>query len=153
MEAAEVGPEAGSAPATVPVAVAGTVRGAVPGPRNRHLQSSDSGCAAEAAVAEAGGRKEGQDSGRSLLAWLLMDCPAGVEGAQCRAGVETGQGSGGLRILEVKKIRGTRDNEENMRAQWQEQERKKWRDGKRREGSVHTKEETFENFVGQVKRI
>lgn len=90
-EAAGVGPEAGPAPG--PAAVAGMEEVEVPGPRSRPLQSSGSGCEVEAAAAEAGGRKEGEGTGRSLLARLLTGCPAGAVGAQRRAVVEP---SGGI---------------------------------------------------------
>lgn len=91
-EVAGVGPEAAPEPGSV--AVAGTVEVAavVPGPRSRPHQSSGSGCEVEAVVAEAGGRREGEGRGRSLLARLLTDCPAGAEGARCRAGLDPGGG-------------------------------------------------------------
>lgn len=76
------------------VAVAGTAEAAVPGPRRRPRRSSGSGCEVEAAVAEAGGRKEEGGRGRSLLALLLTGCPAGVEGARHKAGLESGGGGG-----------------------------------------------------------
>lgn len=90
MEAAGVGPEAGPAPESV--AVAGMVEVVALGPRSRPHQSSGSGCEVEAAAAEAGGRKEGEGRGRSLLARLLMGCPAGAVGARRRAGLEPGEG-------------------------------------------------------------
>lgn len=86
LEAAGVGPEAGP----VPVAVAGRVEAVVLGRHSRVRQSSDSGCEVEAVAAGAGERKEEGGIGRSLLAWLLMGCPAGVEGAQRRAGLDSG---------------------------------------------------------------
>lgn len=89
-EAAGVGPEVGPAP--VPAAAAGMGEAEVPGPRSRPRRSSGSGCEVEAAVAEAEGRKEGEGRGRSLLARLLMGCPAGAGGAQRRAGPEPGEG-------------------------------------------------------------
>lgn len=89
LEVAGVGPEAGPAPG--PVAAAGMEEEAeVPGPRSRPRRSSGSGCGGEAEAAEAGGRKEGEGRGRSLLARLLMGCPAGAGGARRRAGLEPG---------------------------------------------------------------
>lgn len=84
-----MGPEAGPEPGSV--AVAGVAEVAVVlGPHSRPRQSSGSGCEVEAAVAEAGGRREGEGRGRSLLARLLTDCPAGAEGARRRAGLDPG---------------------------------------------------------------
>ncbi len=90
-EVAGVGLEAGPVPE--PAAEAGMEEVGVPGPRSRPRRSSDSGCEVEAAVAEAGGRKEGEGRGRSLLARLLTGCP-GAEGARRRAGLEPGRGVG-----------------------------------------------------------
>lgn len=91
LEAAGVGPEAG--PVAGPVAVAWTGEAEGLGPRSRRRRSSGSGCEAGAAAAVAGGRKEGEDRGRSLLAPLLMGCPAGAVGARCRAELEPGEGT------------------------------------------------------------
>lgn len=71
--------------------MAGMEEAEVPGPHSRRHQSSDSDCAA---VAEAGGRREGEDRDRSLLAQLPMGCPAGAVGARHRAGMGPGLGSG-----------------------------------------------------------
>lgn len=93
-----VGPEVGPEPAPV----AERVEVVVPGPRSRLHQSSGSGCEVEAVAVEAGGRKEGEGRGRSLLARLLMGCPAGAEGAQRRAGLESGGGSDGCGRMGVR---------------------------------------------------
>lgn len=90
-EAAEVGPEA--APVAGAEAAAGTA--ALPGPRSRPRQSSDSGCGVEAAVAVAGERREEEDRGRSLLAQLPRGYPAGAAGPRHRAEPEPGWRSGG----------------------------------------------------------
>lgn len=84
-EAAGAGPEAGLEAGLV----AGTVEAMGPGPRSRPRRSSGSGCEVEAVAVEAGGRKEGEGRSRSLLAQLLTGCPAGAEGARCRAGPES----------------------------------------------------------------
>lgn len=85
-EAVGVGPEAELEVGLV----AGMVEAMAPGPRSRPHQSSGSGCEVEAVAVEAGGRTEGEGRSRSLLAQLLMGCPAGAEGARCRAGPESG---------------------------------------------------------------
>lgn len=86
LEAAGVGPEAGPAAAAVQAAVLDR--------RSRSRRSSDSGCEVEAVVAAAGGMREEGGRGRSLLAWLLTGCPAGAEGAQRRAGLDSGGAEG-----------------------------------------------------------
>lgn len=86
LEAAGVGPEAGPAAAAVQAAVLDR--------RSRSRRSSDSGCEVEAVVAAAGGMREEGGRGRSLLAWLLTGCPAGAEGAQRRAGLDSGRAEG-----------------------------------------------------------
>lgn len=111
----------------------------------RPHQNCDSGCVEAAEVAEAVGRKEGEDRGRSLLARPLMDCPAGVEEAQHRAGPEPGKGCGlnGRRVVE-----GARMEEKHGDG---EGDRQKWRG----ECQIHSKRENpgFEKQVVRVKRL
>lgn len=92
LAAAGVGLEAG------PVAVAGMEEVEVPAPHSRRHRSSDSGCEVEAVAAEAGGRREGEDRGRSLLARLLTGCPAVAVGEQHRVGPEPGGGAVGVAV-------------------------------------------------------
>lgn len=87
LEAAGVAPVPGS----VPAAEMGEV--GVPVHRSSSHRSSGSDCEAEAVTAEAGGRKEGEGRGRSLLAQLLTGSPAVAGGAQHRAGLEPGGGA------------------------------------------------------------
>lgn len=83
----------GAEPVPGSVAVAETGEVEVPVPRNRSHRSSGSDCEVEAVTAEVGGRKEGEDRGRSLLARLLTGSPAVAGGAQHRAGLEPGEGA------------------------------------------------------------
>lgn len=87
LEAAGVGP--------VPGSVAAAEMGGVedPVPRSRSHRSSGSDCEVEAVTAEAGGRREGEGRGRSLLARLLTGSPAVAGGAQHRVGLEPGGGA------------------------------------------------------------
>lgn len=87
LEAAGVGP----VPGPVVVAEMGEVEDPVP--RSRPHRNSGSDCEVEAVTAEAGGMKEGEGRGRSLLARLLMGSPAVAGGPQHRAGLGSGGGA------------------------------------------------------------
>lgn len=84
---------AGAEPVPGSVAAAEKGEAEVPVLRSRSHRSSGSDCEVEAVMAEAGGRKEGEGRGRSLLARLLTGSPAVAVGVQHRAGLEPGGGA------------------------------------------------------------